>query len=263
MNKKECFICSNPASVSGLAPLELTYEVKCGICGEYRISHKATRFAPQIREKSHILSGIVRNRSEQGERVSITKENIETLLDSVSISTDPFERIDLFLKYLFRRAGAPGPFVTLNETVDYPLLYAKDQYEFRYYVVKAHELDYIEIKSGVYLQENPLRLSLKGWQRIAELKKSERKSDQAFVAMSFDKSLDKAWKEGFRAALKDTGYNPIRIDLVEHNEKICDRIIGEIRRSGLVVADFTGQRGGVYFEAGFAMGLGIRDMDLS
>ncbi len=43
----------------------------------------------------------------------------------------------------------------------------------------------------------------------------------------------------------------------EHNGKIDDLIIAEIRKSGLLVADFTGQRGGVYFEAGFAMGLGI------
>lgn len=43
----------------------------------------------------------------------------------------------------------------------------------------------------------------------------------------------------------------------EHNEKIDDRIIAEIRQSSLIVADFTGQRGGVYFEAGFAKGLGI------
>ena len=53
------------------------------------------------------------------------------------------------------------------------------------------------------------------------------------------------------------GYDPIRADIIEHNEKICDRILSEIRRSGLLVADFTGNRGGVYFEAGFAMGMGI------
>jgi nucleoside 2-deoxyribosyltransferase len=33
--------------------------------------------------------------------------------------------------------------------------------------------------------------------------------------------------------------------------------LSEIRRSRFVVADFTGHRGGVYFEAGFAMGLGL------
>lgn len=43
----------------------------------------------------------------------------------------------------------------------------------------------------------------------------------------------------------------------EHNNNICDEIIAEIRRSKFLIADFTGQRGGVYFEAGFAYGLGL------
>ena len=47
------------------------------------------------------------------------------------------------------------------------------------------------------------------------------------------------------------------MDLKEHNDKICDAIVAEIRKSRFVVADFTGHRGGVYFEAGFALGLGI------
>ncbi len=55
----------------------------------------------------------------------------------------------------------------------------------------------------------------------------------------------------------DGGYRAIRIDREEHNEKIDDRIVAEIRKSSLLVADVTGQRNGVYFEAGFAMGLGI------
>ena len=33
--------------------------------------------------------------------------------------------------------------------------------------------------------------------------------------------------------------------------------MAEIRRSRFVVADYTGQRNGVYFEAGFALGLGV------
>src|SRR5712672_2679134 len=34
-----------------------------------------------------------------------------------------------------------------------------------------------------------------------------------------------------------------------------DEIISQIRRSKFLIADFTGRRGGVYFEAGLAMGL--------
>ena len=52
------------------------------------------------------------------------------------------------------------------------------------------------------------------------------------------------------------GYEPKRIDRHPHNQKIDDEIIAMIRRSKFVIADLTGQRGGVYFEAGFAMGLG-------
>jgi nucleoside 2-deoxyribosyltransferase len=62
---------------------------------------------------------------------------------------------------------------------------------------------------------------------------------------------------GLQKAIVDAGYLPMRIDSKEHVNKICDEIIAEIRRSKLLVADFTGQRGGVYFEAGFAMGLAL------
>lgn len=53
----------------------------------------------------------------------------------------------------------------------------------------------------------------------------------------------------------------MRIDRKLDVVKIDDEIIAEIRRSRFLVADFThekaGARGGVYFEAGFAFGLGI------
>ena len=49
---------------------------------------------------------------------------------------------------------------------------------------------------------------------------------------------------------------PVRLDLVEYNEKICDKIVAEIRTCQFLVADVTRQRQNVYFEAGFAMGLG-------
>ena len=39
-------------------------------------------------------------------------------------------------------------------------------------------------------------------------------------------------------------------------QSFLDEIIAEIRNCEFMVADFTGQRAGVYYEAGFAMGLG-------
>jgi hypothetical protein len=81
-------------------------------------------------------------------------------------------------------------------------------------------------------------------------------SSQAFVAMWFDPEMREAYDSGFKVAIDGSGYSPLRIDRKEHDKKIDDQIVAEIRRSAFVVADFTEHRGGVYYEAGFAHGLG-------
>jgi hypothetical protein len=58
-------------------------------------------------------------------------------------------------------------------------------------------------------------------------------------------------------ATRAAGYEPLRIDSKQHNGKIDDEIMASIRASRFVVSDFTGNRGGVYYEAGFAHGLGL------
>lgn len=92
-------------------------------------------------------------------------------------------------------------------------------------------------------------------------------SKQGFVAMWFDNQVNDAYQKGILPVIEEAGFTARRIDELEHNDKICDLIIAEIRKSRFVVADFTCQkieesdlynvRGGVYFEAGFAIGLGI------
>ena len=116
---------------------------------------------------------------------------------------------------------------------------------------------------------NPDLMTPAGWQRADQLRKSVPDSNQAFVAMSFDPSLDALWEEGIEPALTSLGFNPYRVDHDPHNEKIDDRIVAEIRRSGILVADVTNHRPGVYYEAGLATGLNIpvlgtcRDTDIA
>lgn len=256
-----CPICSAPeADVSGMQPHgdEDFYEVRCRLCGEYRITHRAAKFSiTEYKEKAYILSGVVRNRFARGERLLISDANLSILFEEAMLPVDPVEAIDLLLIYLSTKTKWPGEAIQLNAREDYPILYSKNDNEFLYYARTAQSLDLIETQPKVIGPEFFCWLSIGGWRRIRDLKQARVRSDQAFVAMWFDGSLEEAWKYGFKEALSVAGYIPIRIDLTEHNEKICDRIIAEIRKSGLLIADFTGQRGGVYFEAGFAMGLGI------
>ena len=55
----------------------------------------------------------------------------------------------------------------------------------------------------------------------------------------------------------NAGYTPVRVDNIDHINRIDDQIIAQIKTADFVVADFTGHRGGVYFEAGFALGLDL------
>ena len=86
-------------------------------------------------------------------------------------------------------------------------------------------------------------------------------SAQAFVAMWINEEVDAAFENGLKSAIRDAGYVPLRIDKKPDANKLDDEIIAEIRRSRFLVADFTqgsdGARGSVYFETGFAYGIGI------
>jgi nucleoside 2-deoxyribosyltransferase len=110
-------------------------------------------------------------------------------------------------------------------------------------------------------QGSKFELTPHGWEEVQRRPRIE--SAQGFVAMWFggkEKSemMGKAYHEGFRAAIEDEcHYQSLRIDGKEFNGDIVDEIMAEIRESRFVVADLTGHRGGVYFEGGFARGLGI------
>jgi hypothetical protein len=118
------------------------------------------------------------------------------------------------------------------------------------------------------LDSNETRLSPAGFQRLEELETGGAPTTQAFVAMWFADELMSAYEHGIAPAIRAAGYEPVRIDQKELAGKVDDAIIAEIRRSHFVVCDFTcgvhafdGRkeaiaRGGVYYEAGFAQGLG-------
>jgi nucleoside 2-deoxyribosyltransferase len=70
-------------------------------------------------------------------------------------------------------------------------------------------------------------------------------------------SMRPIYEDGISTAIEALGYRSLRVDNKEHIGKVDDLIMAEIQESRFVVADFTGHRGGVYFEAGYALGLGL------
>lgn len=78
-------------------------------------------------------------------------------------------------------------------------------------------------------------------------------SMKCFVAMAFGRpDTDQLFNTAICRVLGDKGIIPIRVDRIEFNDNIDDRIFQEIRKATFVIADLTYARPSVYYEAGFA-----------
>ncbi len=74
--------------------------------------------------------------------------------------------------------------------------------------------------------------------------------------MSFSDSASEI-RKAIKNAVTDSGFVPLLIDEVHYESDVTinDAIISFIKKSKFLIADFTEQKHGVYFEAGFALGL--------
>jgi hypothetical protein len=112
-------------------------------------------------------------------------------------------------------------------------------------------------ESSLHLDGGKCAVTAKGLRAAEALGADQSGSAQGFVAMSFDPSLREAWTDGFDPGIRTAGFRPLRLDTEDYVGGITDEIMAQIRRSRLVVADYTAQRNSVYFEAGFALGIGL------
>ena len=147
-----------------------------------------------------------------------------------------------------------------GDDIDKPMTYdffAEDYTDWLFILEAMQRKGWIDIKikksvDGYFAFAKPFLIAEEGW-NIIENEIENIYSRQVFVAMWFDKSMDNASKMIVRA-IRDCGLEVMQINRKEHNNEISGEILHEIMKSRIVIADVTGQRNGVYFEAGFALG---------
>jgi hypothetical protein len=233
--------------------------VECPRCGLFEISSnliqdfatiRSTKPEYDLRLLKYLCAGI---RLATKATSTIPKLTTQTWRDyasgvaATSISTKTRRLLDL----IGARSWTPGSVVKLDANLDYPLIGASGVEEYWFLFIFIRDRQYIR-ESG---SQHEVKLEPKGWEEIEP--SGGGISGRCFVAMSFDPAYEEAFLKGIEPALRDDcKLDPIRIDKQHHNEKICDLILAEIRRCEFLVADFSLHRPGVYFEAGFALGLG-------
>ncbi len=246
-----CFICKAEKFESLIGDQGVV--INCPRCGKYRIEGGCEIFLEKFQnsEPSIKISGWVSDENRKGLIPTITNEAISSAL-SRPIPTVA-ERADRLLLEALHNLNYLGSSIDLSDPRFVAATYSRDVRDVRYLRRMLEEYDYIRFRGeGSLYTVHP-----GGHIRAQTIRQAVGTSSKAFVAMWFGKNLVDVYNQGFDPGIRNAGYDPVRIDHKEHTNKIDDEIIAEIRSSAFVVADFTGHRGGVYFEAGFALGLNL------
>jgi hypothetical protein len=241
-------VCAAPANIfkRKVPPTDL-YEGYCRICGIVRITAAALDDIDKTNSR-HLVSAWLRHGGGAALEV-VKREHVQHVLkDSPKYTV--LERLDLALQMIAAGTNNPGEHSAFNPTDDFPLIYAASAREALFYIRQLKSMGLLDE------HETVASLTVKGYQRLAEIQRTGRQSGLAFVAMWFNPKTQSLYDDAIAPAVRAAGFEPLRIDKHEHINRIDDEIIAQIRRSRFMVADFTGQRAGVYFEAGMMLGLG-------
>ena len=251
----------------------VVYSPRAG--GEYVLLINTARnlqgpFELSQKHKAQLTTWLVDRRREGTEIPEITSELVKRARSDELRSLLPSQKADLLLRRLAQEVPSVG------ESIEWPEFAAEEEVAAYCAAESRHEVRMLlqYLRELCYAAQPPntdslrlLMVTAQGYQRIAELEMGGIDSNQIFVAMWFHDTINRLYDDAIKFAIEDAGYTPYRVDKPSHEDKntyemkVCDRIEVEIRRSRMLVADFThdesGARGGVYYEAGLARGIGI------
>jgi len=244
---ERCKLCAANLLAPIMGDVRVTFTCQCRRCGTYDITLEAYQDIPLT--VSPYLQAASRQASEGGIKLLITTKNWKRLIaehDQTAIS----ENIQKLLLHVMRRTRRPGNAVELDTAFDHPIIDAENSGELTWYLENAIDTAHLK-RSG-----NHYSLTAKGWDFLMGPSAGGAIPGRCFVAMSFSEEHSPIYAEGIRPAVEEAGYTSVWMKDVLTNEDINYRMVVEIRKAQFLVADFTGLKAGVYFEAGFALGLG-------
>jgi len=262
----QCPLCDHPYRESPHHDIDRDlYWVVCEVCGRYGITDDVFRFTPLTTDAKSLLSAVVRRHFDfTGKQETITSESWEALVSQAPDKNDVTSKVRYLLEYIAHKSIFPGERIVLKGQTDYPICFAGNADEFEFYVQYATEAGFVQCatEAGILTGRPGCWLTTGGWEETRRIPTLE--SPYAFVAMSFSKEgshgsvLARAFQDAIQPAIEDdAGYQAVRIDKEQFLGDIVFEIIARIKECRFVVADATGHKNGVYFEAGYAMGMGL------
>ena len=255
-NQINCPICGNKSQEESTN--RDGYHILCPKCGEFFISRTLKinlEYESNRIHNSKISSYI----SEQNKLFDNVPELLTTNLDTIINQREKTikEKFDCFMKTISNLNNGQ-----INQN-DFNHCYIYDDNELGIFYQKALDNKYINGTIQKYLDGLLLMMyqgiCFDGLEYIESLAQTNENSKNVFAAFYFTTELQEIFDNDVKEIIEELGLNYIRVSssTTDTNKTINDEIIGKIKSSKIVIADFTGQRNSVYFEAGLAMGLNI------
>jgi hypothetical protein len=122
--------------------------------------------------------------------------------------------------------------------------------------VSSFIIDMLEQTIGV-LKDPEYAKALEATESV-DVVRNEIQKGYVFIAMPMagDKPEYEDVHDTIKQVALDCGLHAERVDDVQSNERITDRLLESIRRAQYVVADLTDSKPNVFYEAGYAYGIG-------
>lgn len=258
-----CPICQTVEASAEYERSNDSHYYKCPRCGSFSADREfrdAYAKTPGDKDWRWLLSSSVRAATDKAGRLIeiITTDNFEDIIRRTPKPVNALEHADYLIAAIAERTKFLGSKTPEEEPNSIHPWVARSWLPSVDDLIRLNsELE----KLGLFTHESSLGFSYQlthaGWQSAIELKRSRGPGNQAFVAMWFHSDMEAAFSLGIHRALEAVGYSAYKVNDDPSPDMIDNRIIAEIRRSHRLVADCTGNRPSVYFEAGLAMGVGI------
>ena len=259
MTSDKCPICDSSVTpmINSNAGLELYF---CPQCGMYQYFPNNSGVNSGNR---HLIAGYLFETRKEAELQrrdmrQIYAEKVKNLLSSSIIPKTSMQYLDKILLHIYKLGN--GFSSQLLKSNFHPAIgYAKNRDEFSLMINSLIDMGYL--KSRTFdrgrLGDLGYYLTIEGLQYTESLLSSNKSSTTAFIAMRFTDEMRKVRDEAIKPAALTCGFDAFTVDEEEYLGDVTDRIISGIKTCRFVIADFTDNNLGVYYEAGYAKGLGI------
>ena len=263
-----CPICDDESRLLTTSDRGERIDYDCPRCGVFRITRTASRMLVGSSDLHKISAWIREKKEYDRELPEIDSDFVRKGKDQLP-DYDPMEKQLILMQVLKRKTKYPGDRVDIVSVFDYPICWSSGMEEFGFYLDALQERGLLAFYDGKDeskmerkkmthdLSSFEVEITAKGWEYLDAHQGADKHRRQAFVAMWFDESMDDAWEKGIKPAIEKAGYRPCRIDKERFAERIDVRMIAEIKKSRFMIADVTGHRENVYYEAGYAGGINI------